>query len=328
MTDINNTTVGFEQIAPNAFRTFRKLHDPNEDINKSFVQKKLSNFIDIYSEFTKSNSIDSSKNPVINIEHDTPKHDTPKIDYIPEEGDNFFERFDKMNSDTFDLYGLENKLKLPSDKENFNYLRKSIHNYKDILDYISKNDYRDINILFINSVRIGIIRNVRALLPIVLQQKNDSRVIIMNAYGMALQYAHLDILRVLDSLGLNLNHDDYIIHAIITGWTETVKYLIDEKKANILNNKDLLMLTCNEHDNLDILKILFESNTLNKSDLQELIEICVSKSYTKCATFLIQIPVSDKVVEIIPLKESELIQDEFEYWSYSDDDLENYTFEL
>ena len=208
--------------------------------------------------------------------------------------------------------------------------RGSIHDYKKIISYASSVTSRQLTIekLLVNSSRIGIIRNVRALLPVAIG--NGYIKAIKDAYDMALKYAHLDVMCLLDIPEIKVNIEESLIKAITYGWCDIINYYVLEKKANMTNRKDLLPYACLETDNMDILRMILnnldEKNKLTDHEIQNLIDLCINNKSDNCARFLIQMPSASVPSKPKPVEVPVSPTYYFTYFTDDEDQIADYNY--
>ena len=197
-----------------------------------------------------------------------------------------------------------------------------IYDYKKIMDCASNRDtsHREIADILFRSTKLGIIRNVRILLPVTIGNGLDKA--IMDTYNIAIEQCHLDIVRLIENHGFKCDIDICLSKAISSGWMEMINYFIVENNANIKNRSDLLSTSCMGSDNPDVLKLLLDNIDSEmkptNQQIQSLIEICIKHKSDRCAMYLIQMPST-----VIPVKLPQIISDDDTYSTYFNEDNED-----
>lgn len=167
--------------------------------------------------------------------------------------------------------------------------QENIQNYIYIKNLAKVNNVYDIYKSFYLSLKMGIIRNVEILLPVILSYGNY-QLELDDALCVASLKAHTKIMELIIDHGANVNCNSGVPleEAIKSGSLDAVKLLV--KNGAIINVDDdkFLLICCACGDYPDILTFLIEYGVNTSKKYHELYKICIQKNHIESARILIK----------------------------------------
>lgn len=185
-----------------------------------------------------------------------------------------------------------------TEKTPFSQLNTSI---EDLRRYAVYRGEKKINKVFLEAVKIGIIRNVRLFLTAL---SEDNKINILNqAAEIALKQEHIDILKILSELENGITNKDYLLSlGIDMGSFEIVELLLKNGADVHYDHDSLLFKCCRAGDFPEIINLLIKYGINVETSYHDAIKIIMKGKHPETGLILFKYnnenPASSDPVEI------------------------------